>query len=406
MKGKILSVLAAALLLAGCNEVPEDVISRAEEQEGRISGEVTVDSEGKEKIGSIIFDCTLDPIEADKVSLLKIREPLLYDKNKDYSGLAEKAARVGREILGADLSKEDITIAYVSTLPPEARISDEIVDPDASYSSDECMISLYETGESFSLYNYKNVTGNNMLAYFWRDIYLPWNYPDDKYYMNDNSEMTIAEALTQGQEIVDKLRDIGLFDENAEFEASKIAVLHNDGDGVMFSLSYTRKLFGVPVSEDGSIINQYGSTRILGSELRIVFAGNGDPYFIENPRAYRVESETVDPGELITYEEAKKAVGTGLAKNLTYTVKEAALRYTAAVSDDNALPTEYRPMWRFVLEDPNRKRKRYSQIDIDEGRIHSWDDYPRVTAFVDAIDGTLYYCDALNGNISVKKTEK
>lgn len=398
LSGIFLTALTAALMTA-CNEVPEDVKSRAEAQKSP-SDSVVTDGQGREKIKNITFDCAPDPYDPDKVYLLKVDRGMEYDENKDYSGLVNKVITMGKDVFGLDLKASDVEVARDKDLPvwdlKTGKIDPDkkniVTDPDAVYFDDLISVEFHESGEGFSLYNSTGLTGTLYDGYFYRDIYYPWSYPEDRLVMNDSSTMTIKEAVDQGEELLNKLRNIGVFDERKEITLGKIAVKHGDGDGVIIALYYTESFDGVRFCEDGILAVNNNGARMLPSELVIEFNGSGK-IFKSHSRYNFKPVEQPEKVDIMTFADAKKRLADGLAPNLTFTVRESQLVYSPIAKENGV--EEYHPMWEFVLDDPSRKRMYFSVNDnMGNNPYRSTAmDFPKKTALVDALNGDIYYID-------------
>ena len=411
----LLLALLTAVSMTACNEVPEDVKSRAEAQKGADES-VETDEQGRVKIKNLTFDCAPEPYDPDNIYIFKEDEGRGYDESSDYSELKNKLIRAGKELMGFDISPDEIEIATEKDYPVYDEEGKEIPgkkreikDPDAYYWSEEKKqgITMYETSDLFHMSRWDNYTGKYPYSYFYRDIYYPWSYPEDKLVMNDHSEMTIKEAVEEGEELIAKAKDIGMLDDKVDIALSKISVQHSDGDGVIIVLYYTKTYKGVRFLEEGITINNFGDDRMLFTQLRIDLVGKGNVFRMNNTPSYRIEEPT-EKVEIITYDEARHIVAEGLAPNMVFTVKEAHLCYAESLKGDFVVKKSgYRPMWEFVLYDPSRKRKIYSMNDILNGNkdVISDMDFPKTIALVDAVNGDLYYINPFDQVMSVTENK-
>ena len=231
-------------------------------------------------------------------------------------------------------------------------------------------------------------------------MFTPYSYPDIEYDMNDGTKMTIKQALEQAEEIIKKAGELGIMDKAYSLSLKTISIHDTGESGKLIYLYYTKKAFGLGMNIDGffQLFNADGKDRqVRQSYFGIMFAGNNDPLKIINYCSDSIEEKEKTELKIKTYDEAKKALAEGFAKNLTYTVTEAGLRYTCVFSQLDRQHT-YRPMWTFVLDDPTEKRNK----DIE---ITDTDYFPRVTAYVDAINGDIYYSNPFNQTFSSSKAK-
>lgn len=411
--GIILAVLTA-LSMTACNEVPEDVKSRAEQQKAPTAS-IETDEQGRVRINNLTFECCPEPYDPNNIYEFKRADGELYDEAKDYSELKSKVIRAGREILGIDISEGEIEIATEKDLPVYDEEGKEIPgkkrevrDPDANfYSEGKGSVVLHETGDSIFMYAYSGYTGKYPDRYFYRDIYYPWSYPEDKVVMNDRSEMTIREAVDKGEEIINKIKDIGIVNSMTELTLSKISVQHSDGDGAVIELYYSKKLGGVRFLEDGCESNIRGDERISGFQFKIGLMGKDKVLsVISNSQQTEKPTEKV---RVMTYEDARQRVAEALAPNLVYTVREAHLCYAEVWKGDFVVTRSgYRPMWEFVLYDPSRRKKIFSMNDLLNGTMDNtaFSDFPKAAALVDAQNGDVYYLNPFEQVISIRKSEE
>ena len=398
------------LALSSCNEVPEDVKSRAAEQNGdtdsKVQAVVVDESTGEQhtadKIGNITFDCTPEPTEANDFYVLKSRAVKKPDANDHHTELAAKMQKCSKELMGVDTALDRITITTGKT-DESGQVTDLCYFPSAMYNDDNGhTFEIFEGNDSFVFYNSERATGTVLQTYLEREVYFPDACPYTEYQMNDGSRMTIAKAREQADAIIKKCRELELLDKNVTLVLDKVAIHKTDGEGDVIDLFYRKKEFGVYLNSDGLLSYIYGEEEeaLRYSFFEISFLGDNDPLRIKN-----LYSDILEKGEsvgVMSFDEAKQRLVTGLAKNKVYTIKEAELRYTC-ICTNNAPQNTYRPMWCFILEDSNLEHRTYTPeeavISIDNTQF-----YRRVTAFVDAVNGDIWYCDPFNRIIS--KQEK
>jgi len=406
-KAGIILAAVMALTISGCSEVPEDVRSRTEERQDGDVTRTVVDSNGNEtvieKIGNITFNCEPEPIVASEFYILKSRVGEEYDETKNYIELKDKLRKASKEFFGLELTEEQITVHGSEGEPltdDNGKPIDTVEMAWAVYNDEHHNFELTDWSDSFTLWGSDKAKGMLVHKYLEREVYFPDSYPNTEYDMNDGSKMTVAKAVEQGEAIVRKCGELGLLEKNVTPVLSRIAV-HKTSEGNVINLFYRKKVCGVYLNSDGLLNFDPKSDELRYSYFDISFIGDNDVYFIRNTFSDILEKgEKVD---IMPYSEARQRVGNGLAKNMVYTVTEAGLRYTC-IYKQLEKQQEYHPMWCFVLEDHNLEHRTYKeeQLMTDE-KVDSSQYYKRVTAFVDAVTGDLYYCDPFDGVLSVSE---
>ena len=396
----ITALMAISLCLVSCSNAPEDVRSRTEEQ-NNISPNAVIDSV-REKIGNITFDCDPDPIEAEEFYIIRSTVSEEKDPSRDYGYMKEKIAAAVSGLLDYTVDKNKCSVfGYEGE-----ELFDNKGDPVeyvpflmAEYSEESGAVGvlIHDNNDSFIFESHQKTQGKT-IPYTERQVYTSDNYPDSEYDMNDGTKMTIKQALDQADDIIKKIGDLELMDKNYSVTLKRIAI-HDTGDsGKIINLFYTKTLFGLNVNCDGfeKFFKPDKSIKEMRySYLEISFAGNNDPLRILNYASDSILEKESAELKIKTYTEAKKALAGGLAQNMMYTVTEAGLRY-ACVFNQLDRQHSYRPMWCFVLNDPTERRNKVIEItDINY--------YPRVTAYVDAINGDIYYCNPFTEVFSISR---
>lgn len=389
-KANLFLAILMAFTVSGCQEVPEDVKSRAEEQFGVTASHTDTDSGektdvvGNEKIGSITFECEPGPIETDEFYILKTEIWKSDADDVDLDELKEKMKRAAKDLVDIDVNINEIDPEMAVVLDPETgELTDEKWFSAFFFQNEDGAARIYAGSNDFFFASEKKANGNPF-DYGERTVYMPDDYPDTVYDMNDGSQMTISQAIDQGDEIIKKMYANELFDKDLTFDLYRIAVHETDDDNII-KLFYRMKRSGLYLTNDGIFaFSEFDRVSMQYSYLTIDLIGDGSPHELSTRLCDRIaEKEKVD--KIISYEDAKQRLGKGLAKNLVYTVTEAELRYCCLFKQIDTVNV-YRPMWCFVLYDPADKRNTLPET-------LSWEPYPRVTAFVDAINGDLYYCN-------------
>lgn len=413
LKQKLIPVLSSLMLLTACNEAPDDVKSRAEEQNGS-SGDTVAVGEG-ETIRNITFSCEPDKTETDEFYILR-SQPYPIDTDlspelpkENYAEQIDRLKAASKELLGFELSDDRILVhGRLGEEKPETASRNgttiEYVgynDPDY-YSENPILAELYGESDTFDLYDFRGTddgTWPNM--YLEREVYYPEEYPDTSYEMLDGSEMTIADAVSQGDEIIEKIYSLELLDSSVGLRLSKIAVHRTDAGKDVINLRYRQIRSGLPLNDDGYMtLTSLSDKQLKYTYFDISFMGSDHPMMIRNMNSSRIEStEKVD--KLMSYEDAQQRLAAGLAENMTFTVTEAGLRYCGLYSQTDKYD-EYHPMWVFVLKDPTLEEEELLTPE-DMGnleKVDSFQYYKRTMGFVDALNGDLYYYDPKNGTLS------
>jgi hypothetical protein len=222
---------------------------------------------------------------------------------------------------------------------------------------------------------------------------------------DDGLSLKISEALSQADEIIKKIYSLGLFDDGVELKLEKIAIHQPDCDGKVINLRYRHIRYGLPLNDDGFFtFTSFDDDQIRYVYFDISFAGDGYPMLIRNNSSSIGSTEKVD--KVMSYSEAQKRLANGLAKNLTFTVTEAGLRYTCFTPVTEEIEV-YHPMWAFVLYDPTFEKHKYTVEDMNNGidKANPFQYYDRTMAYVDAINGDLYYYNPTGKVLSVSKME-
>ena len=203
--------------------------------------------------------------------------------------------------------------------------------------------------------------------------------------------MTVAEAVSQADDIVKKVYSLKLLDEDIGLRLSKIAVNKTDAGKNVINIRFRQERAGLLLNDDGYLSADTSSAlQVKFTYFDISFSGNGHLMMIRNMMSFKAE-EKVKTDNIISYEEAQKRLAEGLAPNLEYTVTESGLRYCCMYSQNDEYD-EFRPMWTFVLEDKTSEEAPLSSDDM--GNLKKADPfqyYKRTMGYVDAVNGDLFY---------------
>lgn len=204
-------------------------------------------------------------------------------------------------------------------------------------------------------------------------------YPKEEFKMADGSTLTVDKAIEQAKVYIDKLNACKMFDENESQILTNIMVADTE-NGKVIVLHYRQVRFDIEVDDGGALTFDKEVDQMRNPFFEILFAGDDFPFNIRNMYSDGVkEKKAVD---IIPLSKAEQIISDSIAPNTSYNVYDAALRYCCVYQqqDDNR---EYRPMWCFVLSDQCK------------GENGNWSQYfPRITAYVDAVNCDVYYCDS------------
>lgn len=209
--------------------------------------------------------------------------------------------------------------------------------------------------------------------------YTATNYPKEAFKMADGSTLTVDKAIEQAKGYIDKLADCKMFDENESQKLTNIMVADTES-GKVIVLHYRQIRYDIEVDDGGALTFEPGADLMRNPFFEILFAGNDFPFNIRNMYSDGVNSKKAV--DIIPLSAAEKILSSSLAPEVSYIVYDAALRYCCVYQqqDENR---EYRSMWCFVLSDQCK------------GENSNWSQYfPRITAYVDAVNGDFYYCDS------------
>jgi hypothetical protein len=376
------------MCFVSCSEVPEDVISRTEEQHARESA-AAADSKA-------YAESDFDPYA--KVSLAEVKAELNGYKFKAHDNLTFKCEPTAIEAE----SVFDLTMTYgLNTEADEGdfqrmkslnkAVFDRNVPDDmlrvtpyaknmveaADYDKNLNYGVVCHDSPSFEIYNF-----DNSLTEIITDIklknYTPNDYPKDTIKMIDGSEFTVVRAVEQADGYLKKLREAGAFDNGETQKLSHVAVGDQGGKGCIICVHYSQCRHGIAV-EDANVC----TTQTRTGFFEVWFYGDNDPFVITN-YCSGTETSKTEITEMIPLSGAEYLVADGLAPDMAYDVTAAELRYLC-LWDIGDLKEElkYHPMWCFTLEElPDVLYARY---------------FERKTLYIDAITGELYYCDPSKG---------
>ena len=160
-----------------------------------------------------------------------------------------------------------------------------------------------------------------------------------------------------------------------------IGIKGKDGEISYVVVRLVHCLDGIGVNENGYAEPYLPDVYIKPSYMLVTMTADDEIARYDNSYYYSITDKR-KVKSIIPLSTATDILSNSLAKNLKYSVKDVSLKYTTVMNGksgkgDDDQQTEMRPMWSFVFE--------YSSG-------HSSMFVNSITAYVDAVDGTTYYC--------------
>jgi len=244
---------------------------------------------------------------------------------------------------------------------------------------------VYTSSSSF-LFRHFDPKFDNIDTFFPDDERYGVNdHPKNEYQMLDGSTLTVDRAIEQAGKFIAFLENEKMFDENETQELSDIKIGNTD-KGKVIILHYRHSKEGLELDEGGIILlgQNDGEAIMRNPFFEIAFSGDDSVFYIKNlysDQLIRTEEIT----DIMPLSKAEKTVSESLAPNTSFSVYEVGLRY-CCIFGVKDMEREYRPMWCFTLSD------RHKGINGNTMQF-----FPRITAYVDALNGDVYYCDSQQG---------
>ena len=379
---KKITAAVIALAMAGCNEVPEDVKSRAEQQQQQTSsrsvgdtGDTADPSKNSDADPTgITIACKPDPINTDKFYILKTPD---YLEGRFDDEDAKRLCSIMNGVFGTSFTVEDVEKEYMGSATNGGIVGE-------NYGGN-----IGHTGPSF-LFSLK---GDIPIPEQIKDLgaydlkrYTPDNYPKEKLVMTDGKELAIEDAIKQTDGYIRSLKEY-IISKDEELRLCGIYI-GDTGCGAELILEYEQMHYGLPLDNGGFLAFPAEPDIDLKAESAMR-SGSFTALYLNSERPLRlwnctdntfVEKQEID--KILTFEEASKKLTDTLAENMTFTVEEAALKYCCYYTADADVSSyTYRPMWTFVLKEQH-DRKGYLQFLR-----------PRIMGYVDAVNGDVYYSD-------------
>ena len=392
MKKKIIIAAISLVMLVGCNDVPEDVRSRTEEQNSRAAA-AAADSK------AMAENKDFDPYA--KVPLEEAKKELENFSFKHHDNLTFKCDP--RPIAANEIYNITMTAGFNDTAAEEdkKRLKEVIQNISGITVEDEHLLIsgneisadddigvpkgfMYHGSTSFMLCDYSTVP-RFAVNYAYYDL---TDYPKEKKEMVDGSRMSVDDAIKQAGEYIKKLRDNKMFDDSEKQKLFRIFVGTFEGKNVI-RLRYQQTRYGLPIDEGG--YTGYWETR--SPVFTITFIGSNKIQEISNDFS-SIEQSKESVSGIIPLSSAEFLAADGLAKKMSFDVSEAELRYVCILKDRKAEedPLLFKPMWVFT--------------------IFEWDsqmngqDLMRMQLYVDAVNGEVYYSDPSHGQFLSSKALK
>lgn len=383
---KISTLLFAVIIAASmtsCNEVPEDVISRTEEQHARESAaaedskayaESDFDPYAKVSLAEVKaelngykfkahdnlnFVCEPAPIEAENVYELQVTVGKTSGETADDTD-KERLKKAVKAIFDIDITDEWMYSKWPDKTDMTAE-HDGIFYGDVYHKSSAFRLRNETPAEVFDLQDNMN---NHSID----------ECMDEKLKMFDGSELTVRDAVTQCDGYINKLRDAGIIDEGESFKATR-AAYSNSGGGEILCIHYQQIRHGLPIDDSG----KQGAWKIRSGFFEVWMLGNGKPYNLTNMYpATEMGKTAID--KIIPLSSAEFLASDGLAPKMTFDVSEVELRYICQWDAfEFTEPLIYKPMWCFTVKNYPTSKAGMS--------------FERVMIYIDAVTGDFYYSD-------------
>ena len=441
MKIAVLSLtLLFVMLCVSCADVPDDVISRTEEQNKLLSEAGNSRSEAESLESSradnpepaLVYD-TVENVTKNAASVLGNKYQNIVLPDSIDIPVTDKAftMRAGRDVPVEDIENgkvdvakglEDFAMMFVGEKPEHVRACglnipevDEyfserlgfnfVRDPEA-YAHQVQRFSPREALESDGIgkYNIEFYGSGTISAAKYTD---DWNFRhtgEDAAFVYDlekddisgisysvaGQDYLLSDAVSLAEDFV-RGKLMPFLKNDDDVKALKIYVFEGFGDeaygfaegNYYYYISFSHIIGGIPVSLSGT--GQAFSGHMVGTEFKIGIDIPGEITEVMNGM-YPYVIEKKEQKELITLESALAYAEYVLAPFEVYKVKNISLEYCAyeqGINEDSYEPTyEYRPMWCLtIVEYPQHKR---------------WQLEYKKTLFIDAIDGTIRLWDDAN----------
>ena len=392
MKKAAITLILTALLLTSCNEVPEDVKSRTEEQNSR-AAEAAEDRKA-------LAESDFDPYA--KVPFAEVKAELNGYKFKAHENLDFKCEPTA--IDAENVYKLTMTGAFDTAASKEdaakldkllkAVKNDSIDGKEIRYDGNETaayagdpdidgipVAFVYHNNTSFLLCDY-SLARKTETQYAY---YTLGNYPKEKLKMADGSELSVDEAIEQTDKYLKKLHEENLFDSGEDQKLYRVGIGTLPDGSHSIILRYQQTRYVIPVDESGL----KGIWPIRCPNFQVEFAGSGRIQEMQN-FASSTETSKDKLDAIIPLSSAEYLAADGLAEGMAFEVSDVELRYVCYSGDPDVrnkqVPTDpliFRPMWVFTVFESDKKE-------------NNGQEFQRKVLYVDAESGELFYSDPAN----------
>ena len=359
----VLLALLVLFSLAGC--------SQSISVETKPYDEVKKETESYSFKGNdqIEFNCAPGEIKADEVYILTM--------NKTLKTMATQQ----------DGQKMKNTLIKLFDIPEEEQDDIEIKlreggDAFVSYKDDFLYGSIYPNCSTFLINHIENMKAvpdyNIYTTEYSTYSYSRGDYPKEELNMADGSSLRIDKAISDADKYIGILSDANMFDDGETVKLSRIAVNKTE-NGAVLILHYNQVRFGLTVDDGGSISGEENVDMMRNPFFEVIFSGDNRPCQFRNMFSDGVMTkEKAD--RLIGIAEAEKIFTGSLGEEMKATVLEGELRY-CCIQRTDTVNHIYRPMWCFLI------------TEYGDG-ASAFVPFPRVTVYVDAVSGKVYYSDS------------
>ena len=313
------------------------------------------------------FECEPPDPTIEKLYVIKTQQPQTFDDRLDTYQAAMSSAL--SELFGISPDPEK-TVLY---------------DGYYEYTSDDMYNSVFAEG-SFGIYKEPEYSallresGDNTTDL---DSYTTWKdtaAAKDTLVINGKN-VSIRKAAENALKVIND--HFGSFFNVGErlIFSDAIAVNGEDGKPNYFVIRFVHCIDGLTVNENGYIDYDPMSENsyISPSAVSVIMSDENTILSLRNSNYYDVKQRT-EIEEAIGIAQAVEIVEEGLAPGVKYEVKDVELKYvTVGKAQELYAEKEMRPMWSFVL----KYYPANSSVFLNT-----------LAVYVDAIDGSLYYCDS------------
>ena len=320
---------------------------------------------------NLTFECNPHQFDTQELAVYKIESPDEYKDNDDKENNINHLCEKEKELFGYSVDKTKIT----SSVPGELEY----------YMQDEAYCVVYPS-HTFSFINGKEYdrllrdSGNNDTD---MNTYTDLREDANKTLKVNGKDFDMKKAAEYAKESFDK-NFADLFNDDEQIlPADAIGVKGSNGELTYVVVRLLHTLNGIGVNENGYDTSYLPDVYVKPSYMLAIMTADNEIISYTNSYYYNIlDKKTVK--DIIPLSTATDILSNSLAENLKYKVKDVRLKYTTVMNGKSSQnkdnqQTEMRPMWSFVFEYSSGNSSIFANS---------------ITAYVDAIDGTAYYCSS------------